>query len=143
MISLIRHLLRARVLRKRVVTEIARRRGEIVEHEGLRVDLGELAAGLAAIHRDADAQALLDAPADHLARAVRRLAIVALRGQAAPEAQVHVAGLLELTCETCGRRYPGDELRMHRRTNGFATEHEGRCPHGHPLPALPAEVVVT
>jgi hypothetical protein len=31
---------------------------------------------------------------------------------------------------------------MHRWTNGFATEHEGRCPHGHSLPSLAAEVVV-
>jgi len=141
-IGLIRHLLRARALRKHVATEIAKRRGEIVEHAGLRVDLGQLAASLTAIHRDADAQALLDAPAGHLARAVRRLAIVALHEQAAPEAQVHVAGLLELACEACGRRYPGNELRMHCRTNGFRTEHEGRCPHGHPLPSLAAEVVV-
>jgi hypothetical protein len=143
MISLVRHLLRAHALRKRVAAEIARRRGEIVDHDGLRVDLAELAAGLAARHRHADAAALLAAPVEHLARAVRKLATVEpdqVPGES--HARVRVAGLLELACDACGRRYPGSELHMHSRANHFAVDYEGRCPQGHPLPALAAQVVV-
>jgi hypothetical protein len=143
MISLVRHLLRARALRKRVAAEIARRRGEIVEYDGLRVDLAELAAGLAARHRHPAAAALLEAPAHHLARAVRQLATVEpdqVPGES--HTRVRVPGLLELACDPCGRRYPGSQLCMHARANHFAVEYEGRCPHGHPLPALAADVVV-
>lgn len=136
MISLIRALLAARRSYRRVDAELECRRGEIVEHAGLRVDLVAFASAIVAIGRTDDAEALLSDPPAHLARAVRRLAIIAI------DHPRPVPGLIELACDVCGQRYPGSELHMHREERFPLTSYEGRCPAGHVLPALPTEVVI-
>src|SRR3954463_14351691 len=136
LISFVRHLREARRIRQRVVAALARHRGEIVEHVGLRVDLVVLAGALSAVGRDADAEKLLAEPTISLVRAVRRLAIIAI------DRPRPVPGLLDFACDVCGRRYLGNQLVMHREENFPLSATEGRCPTGHTLPALPSETVI-
>jgi hypothetical protein len=154
MIRQLRALWTARAMRRRVVAELARRRGEVIEVDRFRVDLGVLAAAMLAARPDADETgALLADPAAQVARVVRQLAVDALDRPHPLEvdrltdqhdvvsAAVAIAGVLDFGCERCGRRYPGRELHIHRDSTAFSSTHEGRCPAGHALPALAMETV--
>jgi hypothetical protein len=132
LISFIRSMRDQRRMYARVAAALPRHEGEIVEQDGLRVDLGALGKALAARGFTSHVEALLADPPAHIPRAVRDIA----------RTNVRVGGLLDFACPVCGMRYPGNQLVLHREENFPLSSTEGRCPAGHPLPGLPSETVI-
>lgn len=132
LISFIRSMREQRRMYARVTAALPHHDGKIIECGDLRIDVGALGRALCARGFTRDVEALLADPAAYLARAVRDVA----------KANLPVGGLLDFACVTCGRRYPGATLVLHREERFPLSSTEGRCPAGHTLPALPEETVI-
>ena len=149
LVSLARSVREMRETRRRIARALELRAGEIPERHGFVIDLCAMARALLAIGRFREADALL-ADASTCERPVRLLAehalarLVPLTSEPATvERAVTVAGLLEIVCEQCGRRYPGHELRVHREGSSWRVTQDGRCPAGHVLRGLRPDLTIS